>query len=76
MENVYNAEKVQAAFLNLSGSKEHRNSTVPAVSGYLIRVLSAPEPILQIDWTKSGHSVGSIKYTYVKNADSFKTSYH
>jgi hypothetical protein len=35
----------------------------------------SPTPILQIDWTKTGTSVGAIKYTYVKNADSFKTSY-
>jgi hypothetical protein len=35
----------------------------------------APTPLLQIDWTKSGTSVGSVKYTYVKNGDAFKTSY-
>jgi hypothetical protein len=33
-----------------------------------------PEAILQIDWTKTGTSIGSIKYTYVKN-DPFKNSY-
>jgi hypothetical protein len=32
-------------------------------------------PILQIDWTKNGDSIASIKYTYVKNLDPFKTSY-
>jgi len=31
-------------------------------------------PFLQIDWTSSGSSLGTIKYTYVKN-DSFKNSY-
>jgi hypothetical protein len=30
--------------------------------------------MLQIDWTKTGTSIGSVKYTYMKN-DSFKTSY-
>lgn len=33
------------------------------------------EKIIQIDWTKSGNSIGSIKYTYVKNGDVFKESY-
>ena len=36
---------------------------------------TVPEAILQIDWTKSGSSVNDVKYTYVKNNDSFKTSY-
>lgn len=31
-------------------------------------------PILQIDWTKSGSTV-NVKYTYLKDGDSFKTSY-
>lgn len=31
--------------------------------------------ILQIDWTKSGNSVGMIKYTYMKSGDPFKDSY-
>ena len=35
----------------------------------------SPGAMLQIDWTKTGTSVGSVKYTYVKNLDSFKTSY-
>ena len=30
--------------------------------------------LLQIDWTKTGTSIGTIKYTYVKN-DSYKSSY-
>jgi hypothetical protein len=34
----------------------------------------AQNPILQIDWTKTGASIGSIKYTYVKN-DTFKNNY-
>ena len=34
-----------------------------------------PVPILQIDWTKSGTSIGNIKYTYIKNSDPFKTSF-
>jgi len=33
-----------------------------------------PTAILQIDWTKSGTSMGTVKYTYIKN-DTFKTSY-
>lgn len=32
-------------------------------------------PMLQIDWTKEGSVVGSIKYTYIKTGDSFKDSY-
>jgi hypothetical protein len=35
---------------------------------------SVPSPLLQIDWTKSGNSVGTVKYTYVKNPDNFKSS--
>ena len=35
----------------------------------------SPEAYLQIDWTKTGTSVGSVKYSYVKNLDAFKTSY-
>lgn len=35
----------------------------------------APVAFLQIDWTKSGTAVGNVKYTSVKNGDSFKTSY-
>jgi hypothetical protein len=35
---------------------------------------SSPEAMLQIDWTKTGTTIGSIKYTYVKNLDAFKTS--
>ena len=35
-----------------------------------------PEAILQIDWTKSGASIATIKYTYIKNSDaSFKSSF-
>jgi hypothetical protein len=34
----------------------------------------APDPILQIDWTKTGLAVGYVKYTYVKN-NAFKNSY-
>jgi hypothetical protein len=39
------------------------------------------EPVLQIDWTKSSSSLGTVKYTYVREkndsrvADPFKTSY-
>ena len=32
-------------------------------------------PILQIDWTKNGNSVGMVKYTYIKTGDPFKDSY-
>jgi hypothetical protein len=35
----------------------------------------APGAIVQIDWTKSGTTMGSVKYTYIKTADSFKDSY-
>jgi hypothetical protein len=35
----------------------------------------SPVAYLQIDWTKTGTSVGYIKYTSVKNGDQFKTSY-
>jgi hypothetical protein len=32
-------------------------------------------PTLQIDWTKSGASIGTIKYTYVKSGEAFNSSY-
>lgn len=32
-------------------------------------------PVLQIDWTKSGNSVKTIKYTYIKTGNPFKDSY-
>jgi hypothetical protein len=35
----------------------------------------SPVPILQIDWTKTGNSVATIKYSYIKNAEAFKTSF-
>jgi hypothetical protein len=35
---------------------------------------TAPDAILQIDWTKTASVVGNIKYTYIKN-DTFKNSY-
>ena len=35
---------------------------------------AVPGAILQIVWTKTGTSIGSVKYTYVK-ADSFQNSY-
>jgi hypothetical protein len=34
----------------------------------------APEPVLQIEWTRVGLTVPYIKYTFVKNLDPFKTS--
>jgi hypothetical protein len=40
----------------------------------LYQSAAAPDAILQIDWTKSGTSIGTVKYTYIKN-DSFKNSY-
>lgn len=35
---------------------------------------ASPTALIQIDWTKSGTSIGKITYTYVKD-NSFKTSY-
>lgn len=35
---------------------------------------AAPIPLLQIDWTKSGSVLGTVKYTYVKKYDAFETS--
>lgn len=35
---------------------------------------SVPVAFLQIDWTKSGPSIATIQYTYIKNGDQFKTS--
>jgi hypothetical protein len=32
-------------------------------------------PVLQVDWTKTGSSVGMIKFTYIKTGDAFKDSY-
>jgi len=34
-----------------------------------------PVQILQIDWTKSGDEVGTIKYTFIKPSDPFQSSY-
>jgi len=34
----------------------------------------SPTSLLQIDWTKTGTSIGTVKYTYIKN-DAFNTSY-
>jgi hypothetical protein len=52
-------------------------SKVDGTGGQWILNQSAtvPEAYLQIDWTKSGTSIGSIKYTFIKNLDSFKSSY-
>jgi hypothetical protein len=52
-------------------------SKVDGTSGQWIfnQSSTVPEALLQIDWTKSGSSVGDVKYTYVKNNDSKKTSY-
>jgi hypothetical protein len=36
---------------------------------------ATPVAVLQIDWIKSGDALSSVKYTYVKEQDSFKTSY-
>ncbi len=36
---------------------------------------ATPAPYLQIDWTKSGTSIGKITYTSVKNLSPFKGSY-
>jgi hypothetical protein len=33
------------------------------------------EAIVQVDWAKTGNSIAGIKFTYVKNADPFKTSF-
>jgi len=35
---------------------------------------SSKFPVVQIDWTKTGNSVGKVKYTYVKTGE-FKTSF-
>lgn len=34
-----------------------------------------PGAIVKIDWTKSGTTMGYVRYTYTKTADSFKDSY-
>ena len=67
-----------AEFLWFSGT-----SNLDASSGQWIVNHSSqyPEPVLQIDWTKSGTSVGKITYTYVRSltnqrvADPFNTSF-
>ena len=40
----------------------------------LYQSATAPDAILQIDWTRTAAAIGNIKYTYIKN-DSFKNSY-
>lgn len=67
-----------AEFLWFSGT-----SKLDGSSGQWILNHSATyqEPLLQIDWTKSGTSVGTVKYTYIRDkndnrvTDPFKTSY-
>jgi hypothetical protein len=51
-------------------------SKIDGTSGQWILKQSASvqEPFLQIDWTKSGTTIGSIKYSFIKNGDPFKTS--
>lgn len=34
-----------------------------------------PVKVLQIDWTKTGNSVGTVKYTYIKTGETFNGSY-
>jgi len=36
---------------------------------------AVPEALLQIDWTKTGAAVGSVKYTLIKNNDTNKGGY-
>jgi hypothetical protein len=40
----------------------------------LYQSAAAPDAVLQIDWTKTGTAIGTVKYTYIKN-DAFKNSY-
>ncbi len=35
----------------------------------------SPTALLRIDWTKSGNTLGTIKYTYIKSSDPFLNSY-
>lgn len=67
-----------AEFLRFEGTSKTDGS-----SGQWILYHSSTyqEPVLQIDWTMSGTSMGSVKYTYVREkndnrvTDPFKTSY-
>jgi hypothetical protein len=36
---------------------------------------AVPSPLIQIDWTRTGSSIGTVKYTYVKSPDNFNSSY-
>ena len=51
-------------------------STLDATSGKwtLYQSSLVPEAVLQVEWTRSGVTVPYIKYSFVKNLDSFKTS--
>ncbi len=60
--------------VNLYGLRGHQNLTEQEDNGYLTSVLQSRTPILQIDWTKSGTDIGSVKYTYLQN-DGLKGSY-
>jgi hypothetical protein len=42
---------------------------------FLYKSNAEPVKILQIDWTKSGSAIGSVKYTYIKTGDTFANSY-
>lgn len=35
----------------------------------------SPVQVLQIDWTRNGSSIGSVKYTYIEEGSAFKNSY-
>jgi hypothetical protein len=52
-------------------------SKTDGTGGQWILYKSNAEPvkILQIDWTKTGSAMGTIRYTYIKAGDTFKDSY-
>jgi hypothetical protein len=59
-------------FLWFEGTSEFN-----ATSGQWILYQSPQSPVqvVQIDWEKTGESVGKVKYTYIKTGDAFKDSY-
>jgi len=67
---MYVAREGTDAFANSSGLKEHQNLTEPADNGFYLKVTSSLILFSRIDWTKSGTSIATIKYTYLKSGSS------
>lgn len=68
---MYITEGTKAEFLWFEGTT---NSDGNSGQWILNESSSSPVPLITIDWTKTGSSIGTVKYTYVKSG-TFKDSY-